>query len=65
MREAMGIPLPRSMIQLDIKSSGTLHDVVAVIAEDSEDGLSQDGFAKQNTYHNNPILALNYRTTPR
>jgi hypothetical protein len=69
MREIMGISLP-SMVQLDIKSTNTLQDVVGAIAEDTDESLAQvpDDLEKQRKkvkLQSNPVMIRNYKYSPR
>ncbi len=69
MREMMGISLP-SMLQLDIKSTNTLQDVVGAIAEDTDESLAQvpDDLEKQRKkvkLQSNPVMIRNFKYSPR
>ena len=69
LREIMGISLP-SMLQLDIKSTNTLQDVIGAIAEDTDEALTQvpeliEKQRKKVKLQSNPVMIKNFKYSPR
>jgi hypothetical protein len=66
MRELMGIPLPSSMLhQLDIKSTNTLQDVVAIDSDEGGFSANPETVRKKVKLVSNPVMIQNFKYSPR